>query len=121
MKKLYHKDLGIPNVVMDQVRALGTLLLCYTKHAMLECVRDRYGVINPPALCSVARGMVIEVETWNGIVVKVVIRQSYDDSRDLCMALGVAPRHNKATVYTVWTNLVNDRHSTVDLFKYDQP
>lgn len=123
--RLYHRDIGFPEVVTDQLRALGDVKLSYTRHAMQACLNDRFGAIYSPLhSCRILPENVIEAEVVDGIVVKVVCRYYYDEKRDLCLALAVAPRACRdgwAIVKTVWSNLRSDTHSTLDRSKYNRP
>ena len=120
IRRLYHKDIGLPALVVDQIRAMGDLHLSYSTHAMQACLNDRYGVISrPPMIVNPHALGAVEVEVRDGIVVKVVVRLSYDDIFDLVMAIAVD--QGRAVVKTVWLNHRNDLHRTLDHSKYCKP
>jgi len=111
---LYHTNKGIPEAIL---RKLPTqkFQVCYSYHAQEARLTDRYGeapemkVIDPQA-CKV-----IEVETIEGRIEKVVYRTSATNDLDICLAVLI----NKALVKTVWMNRKNDTHKTLDLSKYN--
>jgi hypothetical protein len=69
----------------------GTLNLFWTQHALGECQADRYGIIDPP--------------------------KTLDTDKD--MVLVVMPASGR--VKTVWINMKEDTHRTLDESKYWTP
>lgn len=109
---LYHRDVYLPPTLK---LPNGAFCLYYSKHAEDEAKRDRYGPIPLPAYISTNNADVIEVETNNYEVVKVVYRQRLDEKRDICLAVLIG---RKWTVKTVWINERNDTHKTLQVHKY---
>lgn len=114
---LYHKDhpdgwpkpLKLPSmVVRPEIRG----------HA-----RDRVRQKVPNGMQSVHRelavypGNIFEVETSNGKVTKVGVREYLDGKDDIVYIILVPSGHVK----TVYLNASPDKHSTLDLSKYDDP
>ena len=87
----------------------------FTKHAILACVNDRYGVIHPPKSISLTEKDIVEIEVENGHVDKVVARIPYDDFSDLIMVFIPEIGIGEGIVKTVWKNDKNDKHSTLKL------
>jgi hypothetical protein len=119
MTKLYHKDIFIPASVLNFDFG-GLFRLVYTRHAMKECLQDKLGQIGrPPCLIDISKATIIEAEVTDEIeVTKLVIRLSYDNTRDIILVL----RNffdGAATVITLWTNSIKDTHNTLDRSKYE--
>ena len=113
---LFHYQLGFPK---DAKLRFGTLNLSWTKHALSECSADRYGIINPPQTLDTNTAQVIEAEITrkpNGSLYteKVVYRLPYTEKKD--MVIVVIPSSGR--VKTVWINVRNDTHKTLDESKY---
>lgn len=113
---LFHYQLGFPKAARLR---FGTLTLFWTKHALSECSADRYGIINPPQTLDTDTAQIIEAEITrkpNGklFTEKVVYRIPYTDVKD--MVLVVMP--NTGRVKTVWINVRDDTHKTLDESKY---
>jgi len=123
---LYHKEIGIPKAALDTV-AGKKFCLKYSRHAMMEAVRDRYGVVNkPPCWLTVDPATVIEVDasteyTGNWHVCKLVVRLDYDSRRDIIIVVVPSREPGMMTVKTLWTNLRTDKHVTLQKEKYAQP
>ena len=126
MRKMFHKklhyQLGFPSNCRLR---FGLLKLEWTRHALRECQADRYGIIHPPTHLDTEKAQVIEAEIerdeggklWTK---KVVYRIPYTDTKD--MVLVVIPQLAKASkVKTVWINVRDDLHSTLDESKYSRP
>lgn len=116
---LYHKELGFGKLA-DNLYG-KSFRLNYSHHSKLAAVNDRYGPIEkPPFNLTITKDNLIEIETNSfGGVVKAVVRLSYDTTRDI--ALAVIPDFNVATVKSIWANLKNDTHFTLDKSKYNKP
>jgi hypothetical protein len=110
---LYHSDVYMPQGLK---LPSGTMLLEYGSHARREAMSDRYGHIKLPTSIKFEDYKVIEVEVINGKVQKVLYRGKLDEKRDLCIVIMPAKRFVK----TVWVNLNNDKHRTLDASKYDK-
>lgn len=90
--------------------------LFYSFHAYNASKSDRYGDIKLPEYF-LGQGSLIETEielTGSAIkVVKQVWRTSYDSMKDLSLVIMFSGK-----VKTVWLNMKNDLHKTLDLSKY---
>jgi hypothetical protein len=112
--KLYHKDIFIPTLVFPG----ASYRLAYSRHSRLEAVRDKLGVVTrPPAFIEFNSDDVIEVETTDDVVTKLVVRLPYDSTRDIILVLRNF-HDGAAIVVTLWTNSIDDSHSTLDKSKY---
>jgi len=112
---LYHVEVGMPKTL---ALPHGTLSLAYSHHARTAAAFDRYGDVSEflPATLDTREAQVIEVETDDmGHTVKVVYRLDYDDEVDMVLAVAVDGR---AFVKTMWLNLKNDSHCTLDRARY---
>lgn len=118
MTKLYHRDVFLPYTVLnfDFGRSCR---LAYSRHAMLEALRDKLGtVMRPPKSIVFADIDIIEAEVTDGdTVTKLVVRLPYDNQRDIILVLRNF-LDGAAVVVTLWTNAINDTHNTLDKSKY---
>lgn len=105
---LYHRDVWMPFTL-----GFATLLK-YSRHALTEAARDRYGSLSLPASISTQEAEVIEVEVVNGKPHKALLRTRHDDKRDICIVVLL----DTSVVKTVWCNLRTDAHKTLDTSKY---
>lgn len=105
---LYHRDLGLP------VTLGFATMLRYSPHALEEASSDRYGNLDLPKSIGTHEAEVIEVEVRNGKPFKALLRKPYDDRRDICLVVLL----DRGIVKTVWCNLRNDNHHTLDTSKY---
>lgn len=113
--KKYHADLGIPSSAQTN---FGQMLLDYSGHALSAAQDDRYGnIINLPRSLDTSTAQVIEVETDGRKTTKVLYRIPYSDEFDLMLA--VIP--DRRFVKTVWLNRNDDKHETLQDWKYDIP
>ncbi len=110
--KLYHKDIGLPKNIYIQEKFIR---LKYTPHALKEASSDRYGEIKLPSSITIKRSEVIEVETINNKLNKLVLRITYNETHDLIIVILI--KGNK--VKTVWLNSKDDIHQTLDESKYE--
>lgn len=112
---LFHYQLGFPEKAKLR---FGVLTLSWTKHALNECSADRYGIIHPPQTLDTNTAQVIEAEiTYENrrlFTEKVVYRIPYTETKD--MVIVVIPSSGR--VKTVWINVRNDTHTTLDESKY---
>src|ERR1044071_9736440 len=107
---LYHKEIGLP---ADAPKAfIGTWRPKYTRHAQLEAIKDRNGIIRPLRTLTVSLSEIIEVEIFQGQPIKAVVRVPYDKTNDIVLAI-CRPSDGVATVKTQWLNNRNDTHKTL--------
>lgn len=112
--KLYHKDLGIPESILSRCPGRLTITPIYSEHAHKAAGVDRYGKINLPAKLEIANARIIEIETCNDEIVKIVYRLTYTNTHELCVA--IIP--GSWLVKTLWLNCKTDKHFTLDKAKY---
>jgi len=112
---LYHKQIGLPVTVN---KALGHYVCKFTMHSLQACLNDRYGKVKPPLEIDITAQNVVECEILGQSVAKVVIRQSYNETKDISLAL--IPDGNRAIVKTLWLNDKTDNHLTLDESKYSK-
>lgn len=111
--KVYHKDIGFPNLPMRDT----LITLTYSKHALREADNDRYGKIKLPRQVMLKRENLIEIQMNGPKVVCLVTRQPYSKEHDLVIVLNTGDNF----VRTVWLNRVDDLHETLDESKYTKP
>lgn len=112
---LYHVDVFMPKFSFP----MGQFKLRYSQHAIRECNSDRYGIIIPPQNITTSNAKIIEVETnENNKIIKIVYRQYLDTKRDIVIAVDIT--RQPWTVKTVWVNLRNDNHKTLNTSKYSR-
>ena len=114
---LYHKDIGFPDNINLPQGFNPVMQLNYGSHARKEAMEDKYGEIRLPHRIDVRKGETIEIGVTGNTVTKMVIRFSYDQTRDIVMVF--MPKGN--FVKTVWFNLKTDHHKTLDHSKYATP
>ena len=112
-KLLWHSEIRLPNGFVAPTHKVE--LDWSRSHAREACKDDRYGEIRQFKTLNLARFQVIEVETIDGEVVKVLFRGSYDDRTDVVLALIPGEVY---TVKTAWLNSRYDTHKTLDRSKY---
>ena len=112
---LYHSEISIPEKVKKQLPS-GIIKLQYTHHAINASKNDRYGEIPVFKGLNLDNAKVIEIETENDKIEKVLYRCSWTDEKDVCIAVLIAT----GTVKTVWVNLKSDIHKTLDKSKYSK-
>jgi len=110
---LYHKDIGFPKNM--KFRAIDGLTP--SMHALRESTSDRYGGFTLPTSFNPTDWTVIEIETINGALNKIVARKAYDAARDIVMAF--LPQTK--LIKTAWINVRSDLHNTLDKRAYDVP
>lgn len=113
---LYHVKFGFPKKLRLPA---ARVILNYTNHARAAAVGDRYGNLTQllPATLDPTTAQTVEVETENGVVVKVVYRIATGTDLDLVLAVGYAPGRINY-VRTVWANLASDTHTTLNPTRY---
>ena len=108
---LFHKDVFMPAKFK---RPCYEGPLCYGPHARKESLTDKYGLIELPGSFHADGAVLIEAEaTVSGKVVKQVWRTRLDETRDLILVIT-----SSGFVKTVWVNLANDLHATLNKAKY---
>lgn len=124
MNKLFNAAVGIPEPLVNLVKGYN-LGLSWSRHAMLEAVRDHYGVLSKADYARTFKlsdgWELVEVEaTQNNHIVKIVVRRPVPNdpkARSLVLAIGIdTPRDGM--VRTCWTNLNSDTHKTLDASKF---
>lgn len=109
---LYHAEIGLPE---GFVKPTGRVMLKWTRHADEARSNDRYGEIRRFKSATLDRLEVIEVGVTDGQVSKILFRGRYTDELDVCMVL-VPGREWR--VKTVWVNVRDDLHRTLDRSRY---
>lgn len=112
---LYHKDVFLPKRVRGLVPD-GIKELVYSRHAMNEAKGDRFGEITLPKTLKLKECELIEVDT---IERKFVLRKSLDNGRDLVIVVIPSANSKVWGVKTVWINLADDVHKTLDKRRYE--
>lgn len=112
--QLWHSDIRLP---AGFTAPRGRWPLNYSQHAIRASFSDHYGEIRILKSLTMSRFDVVEVETLDGEVVKLVIRGSYNEDFDIVMAV-MPTASNTFFVKTVWLNRKNDRHATLDRNRY---
>lgn len=120
MKQIFNAAVGIPAQARNIVERLD-LTLTWSRHAMREAVRDRYGLLPKeayPFKFKLSDGWeLVEVESeGNVLVTKIVVRRPVDATRSLVLAI-LLESPKEGTVKTCWTNLNDDNHATLDTSK----
>lgn len=114
--ELYHRDKGFPEWFTAPT---GRVKIAYGSHARKAANDDRYGRLRLLQSITLDRFAVIEIGVENGRVAKMLLRGTYDDTRDLCIVL--MPSNRAWFCKTVWANLVSDTHKTIDYTRYLAP
>ena len=113
---LYHKELGIPNPIRSQIRQTGRVVLNYSEHAQLAA--DERGIVLPRVL-DYTKCEPFEIETKrDGTIIKVAYRTRYAGVAKCDLVLIVHPQDN--FVRTIWLNLIDDQHQTLDVSLYEK-
>lgn len=111
MRKLYHREVFLPLQVLSM--AAITVHLKPTRHAIEAARSDRYGSINIPSAITFCGANVIEIETEDNKVTKLVVRLSYDATRDAVYVF-----LTDGTLKTLWVNLKTDKHASLKRHLY---
>lgn len=115
-EKLYHSEIGLPE---GFEKPMERIVINYGTHARKEAFQDRYGRVRLPKTLRLARMRVIEVGMIDGRVSKILFRGRLDDHRDLCIVLIPGIDNWPWFCKTVWINLSNDNHRTLDTTRYE--
>lgn len=112
----YHAQISLPKFVR-QALPKGTFELAYSQHALSAAADDG---ITPLLIQNLdtSKCILIEVETNNQDIHKVVYRILTGTRVDLCIAV-VVNEGLPWRVKTVWANDRNDRHKTLRKHLYD--
>ena len=103
---LYHKDVYLPAQLPCFVA-----LLTYSKHARDKAYER--GITLPDVL-DTRKAELIELEVHGGRHVKGLWRMPYNDTHDLCLAVGL----QGCVVRTAYLNERFDSHRTLDRSRY---
>lgn len=113
MTKVYHVEVFVP----EHLKNSGFVgQLKYSEHALRAAQDDKYtkyGPVTLPVMFDYRKAKLIEVEVEHGRAVKRLCRISLDDRRDLVLAIMAG-----GIVKTVWVNLKNDKHRSLDKSRY---
>ncbi len=113
--QLFHREVYMPADIREQFHG-RTFRLAVSGHARVAARSDRYGVLSIPETVTVEGGAIVEAEASESAIEKIVVRTSYDATRDAVYVL--IPDGPVATLKTVWFNLKSDRHKTLDKKNY---
>lgn len=125
MTKLYHTEVFVPPTLLKKAQRVQFQKLAWTRHAQLELVHDKYGMISVTEVPLTFDGRsweLIELEADGEQVTKYVFRRPVDATRSLVIVLRPAGRSDglwTANVVTAWTNLNTDKHKSLDRTKYE--
>jgi hypothetical protein len=107
-----------------QVKNWNFKRLIWSRHAQLEILNDRYGILPPHEYVKNFVGdnwTVVEVETnYCGTAVKAVVRREVDARRSLVLVI-TPDGTDEGLVKTCWTNLNTDNHNTLNKSAYAKP
>jgi hypothetical protein len=110
---LYHAEIGFPSRM--KFRPVSGLIP--SNHATFAARNDRYGIIPMPTDFDPAIWQVVEIEVVNGALHKIVARKPLDEKNDVVMAFIVQSK----VIKTVWINVRDDSHKTLDRSVYSVP
>lgn len=114
--KLYHKEVFWPLGKLTRWQG-KTLRLSFSRHAIKECLKDRYGTIIPPANITFDEQKAFEIELANNLINKVAIRVPYNQTHDISFVL-ILDGEDSAFVKTLWLNDKTDKHGTLNASLY---
>lgn len=104
---------GIPQEVRDSIpEEINNLV--YTKHAIEEANKDRYGRIRIPRQVKVSEANVTEVNVIGGAIKYISCRLAHDDYCDLTMIIDLTSN----VLVTCWLNNKFDHHETKNMERY---
>jgi hypothetical protein len=121
--KMYHRDVFMPRGIRKQF----TQLKCdastvhyfeYSQHAKNAAQNDRFGQIELTSRLTLDTMELIEVEHDGNKIVKVVIREVGQEKNRVWAIIPTG--RGKWLVKTVWINLANDKHRTLNVTPYEQ-
>lgn len=109
---LFHKDVFAPAALF---RSPGAIRVKYTRHARESAEDDRYGNLSAHLKdwVDMDEAEIVEVEVRDREITKRVVRVHADEKLDLVMVIQA-----DGLVRTVWGNLHDDTHKTLDRSKF---
>lgn len=111
---LYHKDAyGLPQL---KIAAIDGVVLSYHAQSQALAKGIDLTLVNLSTFIP-ANWELIEIETNNGIPVKLTARQAFDEVNDLVVVI----LRKERLVKTCWFNRKTDKHSTLDKSPYSRP
>ncbi len=117
---LYHMDLGLPDSIKLPV---GRYKLKYSGHAKIAAANDKNGSfvsnLKYHEILDTEIAEVIEIETRDGRLVKILYRLPLTGSDSYDIILAVLP--HCWVVKTVWLNHKYDKHKTLNRKRYANP
>lgn len=114
MEKTYNRAIFLP---IEKIRRFfKRYAMRMTRHAIEACTSDRYGIIRLQRDIEITEKNILEATMEGQAVVKMVIRQRYDDLHDLIMVL--IPDDREAIVKTAWLCCKDDNHATLKVWEY---
>lgn len=119
--KLFNKRAyGLPEFQINTRR----IRLRYSRHAIVRLEEYnafagmRYGEVEAPSMVDLQDIDIVEMETTpDGLPVKIVGRYAVDPKRDLVLIIVL----RNSTVKTMWINVKDDHHNTLNKRGYDKP
>lgn len=119
----YHKDIGFPDD-LEFPRGFLTgghtvISLRYGTHSREEAMKEKYGVLQLPQRIDLKKADIFEVGTKPGsnVIEKVCVRMQHDSEKDIVIVVMIP----SGFVKTVWANLRNDDHKTLNRANYKDP
>lgn len=111
-KKIFNRALGrMPQSYIQPFLGL-VLNVVLTNHAREQAFRHGMQIV-PPQKITIKEEEIVEMEVFNGKVIKLVARFNYNSFKDLVLVF--IPEEINAIVKTLWLNDKNDNHETLDL------
>ena len=109
---LFHKDVYAPKNLFSSI---GHVLVKYSRHAWEAAQSDRYGNLTQylDRWVDIRQSKIIEVELINGRITKRVVRHQVSEDLDMVFVI-----NHDGYVRTVWGNLHNDKHKSLDTRKF---
>ena len=110
--QLFHKDVYAPK---NLFKSIGHVLVKYSRHAWEAAQCDRYGNLTQylDRWVDIKQSEIIEVELIDGLITKRVVRHQVSEDLDMVFVI-----NNDGFVRTVWGNLHNDQHKSLDTRKF---
>ncbi len=108
---LYHKEIGFPK----ELTVSPVFGLTASVHALNRA--QELNVPTVPKNFLPRNAEVIEIEVSEGKAKKILARESLDKFRDLCYVFLTDTK----LIKTVWINMVDDKHATLDRSRFVRP
>ena len=115
--KKWHKEIWFEDGVEEAIRNIfaSFIKLSYTRHAMLQTIQDRYGIIPTCRVSDLKDAEIFEYTKENGYLKKIAIRvKNLSNELDYCYSISV-----EGNVITAWANKKDDIHYTLDRKLYE--